>query len=86
MFLWGSKGYWITINAKIRESFVGWEAYIDMKNKVHINIGWCAGLAIGITVGITQSNMMLGIGLGVAFGASLGHIKMKNENSSSELD
>ena len=65
---------------------MGRKAYIDMKNTVHSIIGWCAGLAIGITIGVTQSNIMLGIGLGVAFGASLGHVKMKIENSSSEED
>ena len=55
-----------------------------MKNAIQGIIGWCAGLAIGMTIGVSQNNLILGIGLGVAFGASLGHIQMKKENSSSE--
>ena len=57
-----------------------------MKNAIHSIIGWCAGLGIGLTIGISQNSMILGIGLGVAFGASLGHIQMKKENSSSKVD
>ena len=55
-----------------------------MKYITHSMIGWCAGLAIGMTIGLSQKNIILGIGLGVAFGASLGHIQMKKEKSSSE--
>ena len=65
--------------------FVGWWVDLNMRNRVHSTIGWCAGIAIGMTIGVSQSNIMLGIGLGVAFGASLGHIKMK-KNSSSKAD
>ena len=57
-----------------------------MKNARNSMIGWCAGLAIGMTIGVSQNNIILGIGLGVAFGASLGHIQMKKENSSSKVD
>ena len=41
--------------------------------------------AIGMTIGVSQNNIILGIGLGVAFGAALGHLQMKKENSSSEI-
>ena len=44
-----------------------------MKYKIHIIIGWCAGLVIGITIGMSQNNIALSIGLGAAFGKSLGH-------------
>ena len=57
-----------------------------MKNARNSIFGWCAGLAIGMTIGVSQNNIILGIGLGVAFGASLGHIQMKKENSSSKVD
>ena len=57
-----------------------------MKNARNSIIGWCAGLSIGMTIGVSQNNIILGIGLGVAFGASLGHIQMKKENSSSKVD
>tara|TARA_Y100000996_G_C22308313_1_gene555112 strand:+ start:172 stop:345 length:174 start_codon:yes stop_codon:yes gene_type:complete len=57
-----------------------------VKNARNSIIGWCAGLAIGMTIGVSQNNIILGIGLGVAFGASLGHIQMKKENSSSKVD
>ena len=40
---------------------------------------------IGITIGVSQNNIILSIGLGVAFGAALGLIKLKKENSSSEV-
>ena len=66
--------------------FVVWWVDLNMKNITQNIIGWCAGLAIGITIGLSQNNTILGIGLGVAFGAALGHIQMKEENSSSELD
>ena len=55
-----------------------------MNNLTQSIIGWCAGLAIGMTIGVSQNNIILGIGLGAAFGASLGHIQMKKQNSSSE--
>ena len=48
-------------------------------------IEWCAGLAIGMTIGVSQNSIILGIGLGFAFGAALGHIQIKNVNSSSKL-
>ena len=57
-----------------------------MKNTIHSIIGWGAGLAIGMTIGVSQNNTILGKGLGVAFGASLDHIQMKKENSSSKVD
>ena len=57
-----------------------------MKNTIQGIIGWCAGLAIGMTIGVSQNNIILGMGLGVAFGASLGHIQLKKENSSSKVD
>ena len=57
-----------------------------MKSITHSMIGWCAGLAIGMTIALSQKNIILGIGLGVAFGASLGHVQMQKENSSSEED
>ena len=56
-----------------------------MKNTPQRIIGWCAVLAIGMTIGVSQNNIILGIGLGVAFGAALGHLQMKKENSSSEI-
>ena len=48
-------------------------------------IGWCAGLAIGMIIGVYQNSMILGIGLEVVFGSALGHIQIKNVNSSSKL-
>ena len=57
-----------------------------MRNTTHSIIGWCAGLAISMAIGLSQNNIILGIGLGIAFGASLGHIQMKKENSSSKVD
>ena len=65
--------------------FVGWWVDLDVKNATQSIIGWCAGLAIGMAIGVSLNNMILGIGLGVAFGAALGHIQMKKENSSSEI-
>ena len=56
-----------------------------MKNTMQSIIGWCAGLAIGMTICVPQNSIILGIGLRVAFGAALGHIQIKNVNSSSEL-
>ena len=56
-----------------------------MKNTMQSIIGWCAGLGIGMTIGVSQNSIILGIGLGVAFGAALGHIQIKNVNSSSKL-
>ena len=57
-----------------------------MKNTQYSIIGWCAGLAIGMTIGVSQNNIILGIGLGTAFGAALGHIQMKKEKYSSEVE
>ena len=56
-----------------------------MKNTMQTIVGWCAVLAIGMTIGVSQNSIILGIGLGVAFGAALGHIQIKNVNSSSKL-
>ena len=64
---------------------VGWWVDLNMRDRVHSTIGWCAGLAIGMTIGVSQSNIMLGIGLGVAFGASLVHTA-KKKNSSRKAD
>ena len=57
-----------------------------MKNTTQSIIGWCSGLAIGMTIGVSQNNIILGIGSGFAFGAALGHIQIRKENSSSEVE
>tara|TARA_S200000501_G_C20328554_1_gene527745 strand:- start:214 stop:387 length:174 start_codon:yes stop_codon:yes gene_type:complete len=57
-----------------------------VKNTTQSIIGWCSGLAIGMTIGVSQNNIILGIGSGFAFGAALGHIQIRKENSSSEVE
>ena len=44
-----------------------------MKYKIHVIIGWCAGIVIGMAIDMSQNNIALSIGSGAAFGTSLGY-------------